>query len=79
MPMPEEYNEFKLSAEDGIWFSREVFTEAALFLGSKTFSHALNVLERYSAIFLLLNKEPAHKAHTVRIVIRFWQNNTQVR
>lgn len=58
-------------------FIRELFTECVLMLGSKSFSHVLNVIERYLSILQRLNSTPEAKLHTVKIVAQFWRNNTQ--
>ncbi|KAL1917043.1 uncharacterized protein VTP21DRAFT_5241 [Calcarisporiella thermophila] len=57
--------------------SRELFIECALLLGSKSFSHVMNVVERYLSVFQNLNSTPEAKLHTVRIVARFWNKNKQ--
>ncbi|KAF9425880.1 Component of the cap-binding complex (CBC) [Entomortierella beljakovae] len=58
-------------------FIRELFTECVLMLGSKSFSHVLNVIERYLTILQRLNSTPEARLHTVKIVAQFWKNNTQ--
>ncbi|KAF9903314.1 Nuclear cap-binding protein subunit 1 [Lobosporangium transversale] len=58
-------------------FIRELFTECVLMLGSKSFSHVLNVIERYLTILQRLNGTPEARLHTVKIVAQFWRNNTQ--
>ncbi|KAF9998965.1 Component of the cap-binding complex (CBC) [Entomortierella chlamydospora] len=58
-------------------FIRELFTECVLMLGSKSFSHVLNVIERYLTILQRMNGTPEARLHTVKIVAQFWRNNTQ--
>ncbi|KAG0091883.1 Component of the cap-binding complex (CBC) [Podila epicladia] len=58
-------------------FIRELFIECVLMLGSKSFSHVLNVIERYLSILQRLNSTPEARLHTVKIVAQFWKNNTQ--
>ncbi|KAF9207554.1 Component of the cap-binding complex (CBC) [Haplosporangium sp. Z 27] len=58
-------------------FIRELFTECVLMLGSKSFSHVLNVIERYLTILQRMNGTPEARLHTVKIVAQFWKNNTQ--
>ncbi|KAG0299447.1 Component of the cap-binding complex (CBC) [Dissophora globulifera] len=58
-------------------FIRELFTECVLMLGSKSFSHVLNVIERYLSILQRMNSTPEARLHTVKIVAQFWRNNTQ--
>ncbi|KAG0233647.1 Component of the cap-binding complex (CBC) [Actinomortierella wolfii] len=58
-------------------FIREMFIECVLMLGSKSFSHILNVIERYLAILQRMNSTPEARLHTVKIVASSWRNNTQ--
>ncbi|KAF9426538.1 Component of the cap-binding complex (CBC) [Podila epigama] len=58
-------------------FIRELFIECVLMLGSKSFSHVLNVIERYMSILQRMNNTPEARLHTVKIVAQFWKNNTQ--
>ncbi|KAG0223717.1 armadillo-type protein [Mortierella sp. GBAus27b] len=58
-------------------FIRELFTECVLMLGSKSFSHVLNVIERYLSILQRMNSTPEARLHSVKIVAQFWRNNTQ--
>ncbi|KAG0202619.1 Component of the cap-binding complex (CBC), partial [Mortierella sp. GBA30] len=58
-------------------FIRELFTECVLMLGSKSFSHVLNVIERYLSILQRMNSTREARLHTVKIVAQFWKNNTQ--
>nr|CAG8621849.1 4413_t:CDS:2 [Entrophospora candida] len=56
---------------------RDLFIQCVLMLGSKSFSHVLNVIERYLTILQSLNETFEAKLHTVKIVADFWANNTQ--
>ncbi|CAG8674702.1 15290_t:CDS:2, partial [Acaulospora morrowiae] len=56
---------------------RDLFTQCVLMLGSKSFSHVLNVIERYLPILQSLNETFEARIHTVKIVSEFWVNNTQ--
>ncbi|CAG8720387.1 3359_t:CDS:10, partial [Cetraspora pellucida] len=56
---------------------RDLFVQCVLMLGSKSFSHVLNVIERYLLILQSLNETPEARLHTVKIVAEFWVNNTQ--
>ncbi|RHZ60069.1 hypothetical protein Glove_359g15 [Diversispora epigaea] len=56
---------------------RDLFIQCVLMLGSKSFSHVLNVIERYLPILQALNETPEARLHTVKIVAEFWVNNTQ--
>lgn len=66
-----------LTANEREDFIRELFTECVLMLGSKSFSHVLNVIERYLTILQRMNSTPEARLHTVKIVAQFWKNNTQ--
>lgn len=57
---------------------RELFIQCLLLVGSKSFSHVLNVVERYLEVLRFLNSAPEGRLHTVQILASFWKNNTQV-
>ncbi|RUP49695.1 hypothetical protein BC936DRAFT_141787 [Jimgerdemannia flammicorona] len=57
--------------------AREVLVQCVLLLGSKSFSHVLNVVERYLSVLQSLNTTAEARLHTVKIVASFWRNNTQ--
>ncbi|KAI9476184.1 MAG: armadillo-type protein [Benjaminiella poitrasii] len=56
---------------------RQIFVQCLLLVGSKSFSHILNVVERYLDILRMLNSTPESRLHTIQIVASFWKNNTQ--
>ncbi|KAI8992033.1 armadillo-type protein [Mycotypha africana] len=56
---------------------RIMFIQCLLWVGSKSFSHILNVVERYLEMLRSLNSTPDARVHTVQIVASFWKNNTQ--
>ncbi|KAJ3232685.1 Component of the cap-binding complex (CBC) [Chytriomyces hyalinus] len=56
---------------------RDIFVQNILFLGTKSFSHFLNIVERYVKILQQLNQEAEDRLHTVRIIAEFWKFNTQ--
>ncbi|OBZ91140.1 Nuclear cap-binding protein subunit 1 [Choanephora cucurbitarum] len=56
---------------------RFMFVQCLLLVGSKSFSHILNVVERYLDILRMINSTPEARLHTVHIVASFWKNNTQ--
>ncbi|KAF9973203.1 Component of the cap-binding complex (CBC) [Actinomortierella ambigua] len=66
-----------LSASEREDFIRDLFVQCVLMLGSKSFSHILNVIERYLVILQKMNSTPEARLHTVKIVAAFWKNNTQ--
>ncbi|KAG2230494.1 hypothetical protein INT48_009869 [Thamnidium elegans] len=56
---------------------RQMFVQCLLLVGSKSFSHILNVVERYLDVLRFVNTTPEGRLHTVQIVASFWKNNTQ--
>ncbi|KAI8994905.1 armadillo-type protein [Pilobolus umbonatus] len=56
---------------------REMFVQCLLLVGSKSFSHILNVVERYLDVLRYVNTTPDGRLHTVQTVASFWKNNTQ--
>jgi nuclear cap-binding protein subunit 1 len=51
---------------------REIVIETLLVQGSKSFSHMLNVIERYSGVFTFLIDNDSAKDHLVQLVVSFW-------
>ncbi|KAJ3193157.1 Nuclear cap-binding protein subunit 1 [Irineochytrium annulatum] len=56
---------------------RDLFLQGLLFVGSKSFSHLLNVVERNLKTLQAVNVRPEDKLHTVTIVAAFWKQNPQ--
>ncbi|KAI8607521.1 armadillo-type protein [Chytriomyces sp. MP71] len=56
---------------------RDLVVQNVLFLGTKSFSHLLNVVERYVKILQQLNGSSEDKLHTVRIIACFWKHQPQ--
>ncbi|KAJ1925526.1 Nuclear cap-binding protein subunit 1 [Tieghemiomyces parasiticus] len=56
---------------------RDVFVQTILYLGSKSFSHMLNVIERYLPLLQRFSTDSAAKLHIVEIVNEFWVYNPQ--
>ncbi|KAJ3123155.1 Nuclear cap-binding protein subunit 1 [Physocladia obscura] len=56
---------------------RDIFVQNILFLGTKSFSHFLNIVERYVKILQQLNGQPDYKLHTVKIISEFWKSSPQ--
>ncbi|KAG9298758.1 hypothetical protein G9A89_012826 [Geosiphon pyriformis] len=69
------YPEISVAEQDEI--IRDLFLQCVLMVGSKSFSHVLNVIERYLPILQSLNVTSESRKHTVIIVADFWANNTQ--
>jgi len=55
----------------------EIVVQSAMMVGSKSFSHILNVVERYISILNALNETNEAKDKTVRFVADFWKYNPQ--
>ncbi|ORX59900.1 ARM repeat-containing protein [Piromyces finnis] len=55
----------------------EIVIQSAMMVGSKSFSHILNVVERYISILTSLNATNEAKDKTVRFVADFWKYNPQ--
>lgn len=63
---------------DGMPLAREITVQCVLFLGSKSFSHTLNVMERHLALLKWVAPTPEAKLHLLQVVASFWQTNKQV-
>jgi nuclear cap-binding protein subunit 1 len=63
----------------GMALARDIAVQCILFIGSKSFSHMLNIMERQMALLKWLAPTPEAKLHVLQIVAEFWQNNKQVR
>ncbi|KAI9308621.1 armadillo-type protein [Cunninghamella echinulata] len=55
----------------------DLFIQSLLHVGAKSFSHILNVIERYLEIMRHFNSTQEDKLCTIRIVAFFWKNNSQ--
>ncbi|KAJ3414970.1 Component of the cap-binding complex (CBC) [Chytridiales sp. JEL 0842] len=56
---------------------RDVFVQTLLFLGHKSFSHFLNIVERYIKVLHQLNTKPEDKLHIIRIASGCFASNHQ--
>ncbi|CAO3608326.1 unnamed protein product [Cunninghamella blakesleeana] len=56
---------------------QDLFIQSLLQVGAKSFSHILNVIERYLEIMRHFNSTQDDKLNTVRTVAFFWKNNSQ--
>ncbi|KAL7750421.1 Nuclear cap-binding protein subunit 1 [Sorochytrium milnesiophthora] len=56
---------------------RDIAIQTLLSCGSKTFSHTVNVMERYLQIFTTLADTPENRVHLIAIVYHFWKFNIQ--
>ncbi|KND02543.1 uncharacterized protein SPPG_03001 [Spizellomyces punctatus DAOM BR117] len=57
--------------------AREALVQCVMQQGSKSFSHVLNVVERYLTVLRDYNGTEEARSHTVRIIVDFWKDNTQ--
>ncbi|PLW39364.1 hypothetical protein PCASD_05032 [Puccinia coronata f. sp. avenae] len=62
------------SAQD---VTREVAIQALLNVGSRSFSHFLNILERYLELLKNLTNSPTARASLLQTVSKFWRKNVQ--
>ncbi|KAJ3019710.1 Nuclear cap-binding protein subunit 1 [Thoreauomyces humboldtii] len=74
-PMEVEGSGFVATDKDRL--ARDAFVHCVMLQGSKSFSHVLNVVERYISLLREYNATDDAKAHTVRIIAEFWKYNTQ--
>ncbi|KAJ1968031.1 Nuclear cap-binding protein subunit 1 [Dispira parvispora] len=56
---------------------RDVFVQCVLFIGRKSFSHMLNVIERYLPLLKKFGMDADAKHHIVETVNEFWKDNPQ--
>ncbi|RKP37105.1 armadillo-type protein, partial [Dimargaris cristalligena] len=56
---------------------RDVFVQTVLYLGSKSFSHMLIVIERYLPLLQKFSADNEARRHIVEIVNEFWCHNPQ--
>lgn len=57
--------------------TRNVLMNCIMHQGSKSFSHILNVIEKYLTLLQSMNETPEARSHTVLHVFSFWASNTQ--
>ncbi|KAJ2784297.1 Nuclear cap-binding protein subunit 1 [Coemansia javaensis] len=57
--------------------AREMLVEHVLLLGSKTFSHMLNAIEKFMPALQQFGDSPEAKVEIARVVEDFWRNNSQ--
>ncbi|KAJ1972034.1 Nuclear cap-binding protein subunit 1 [Dimargaris xerosporica] len=72
-------DELSLAADQNVLTRtvRDVFVQCLLFLGCKSFSHMLNVIERYLPLLQKFSADGEAKRHIVEVVNDFWQLNPQ--
>lgn len=64
-------------AAEAVSTSYRIIIQCVLLQGSKSFSHILNVFEKYVKLLQSLNETPQSRLETVSNVCEFWKNNTQ--
>ncbi|KAI8927873.1 armadillo-type protein [Entophlyctis helioformis] len=57
--------------------AREALMQCIMLQGSKSFSHILNVMERYLPLLQKWNATSEARIHTIQIAADFWANNSQ--
>ncbi|KAI9205151.1 armadillo-type protein [Polychytrium aggregatum] len=76
-------NENAMSTDDaytdgnGAQLVRDVFLQCLLSNGCKSFSHILNIIERYLVVLQKLNRTSEARLHSTAIIANFWRHNTQ--
>lgn len=86
--LPEEMASFVPSETEKIGFQardeseaelaiRDVVIQAILSIGSRSFSHFLNVVERYHALLRQLSTAPAMRLAILSSTVRFWHKSPQ--
>ena len=58
--------------------TRSITTQCLLVLGSRSFSHFLNAIERYLQVLHTLSNTPDAKFEVLEIVSTFWRRNRQM-
>ncbi|KAJ2311765.1 Nuclear cap-binding protein subunit 1 [Coemansia sp. RSA 2705] len=66
-----------VDAETRQTLAREMLTEHVLLLGSKTFSHMLNAIEKFMPALQKFGETAAAKLQIAQVVEDFWRKNTQ--
>ncbi|KAJ3217526.1 Nuclear cap-binding protein subunit 1 [Dinochytrium kinnereticum] len=56
---------------------RDVLVQNLLVVGSKSFSHCLNIIERNLKLLHAMTKNPEDKRHAASIVLNVWRDNAQ--
>ncbi|ORX49397.1 hypothetical protein DM01DRAFT_1338083 [Hesseltinella vesiculosa] len=57
--------------------AQELFIQCLLLVGCKSFSHVLNVIERYIDVLRLFNQSSDGKVRTMEVIAAFWKQNSQ--
>lgn len=70
-------NEHNLSTEDAEKIKRDMSIQTILHVGSRSFSHFLNALERYLNLLRNLTPSASTRQHLLTIVATFWRRNPQ--
>jgi nuclear cap-binding protein subunit 1 len=65
------------ASENDQLFAHEVLFHCVLQLGSKSFSHLLNVIEKNLDFLRLMNESDAARYSTILAAAEFWKGNSQ--
>ncbi|ORY91755.1 MIF4G like-domain-containing protein [Leucosporidium creatinivorum] len=69
--------EHSLTEEEAEPIKRDMAIQTILSVGSRSFSHFLNVLERYLPLLRTLSPSPATRIELLSILATFWRRNSQ--
>ncbi|KAH9814154.1 MIF4G like-domain-containing protein [Melampsora americana] len=66
-----------MDEQEALSIQHQLTIEAILFVGSRSFSHFLNVLERYTELLRKMTESKESRRLTLKSVASFWKNNPQ--
>ncbi|EGG06417.1 uncharacterized protein MELLADRAFT_77832 [Melampsora larici-populina 98AG31] len=66
-----------MNGSEALSIQHQLTIEAILFVGSRSFSHFLNVLERYTELLKKMTESKESRRLTLKSVTRVWKNNPQ--
>lgn len=78
VPSSNEASGFKVKNESEVELAiRDVVMQSLLSIGSRSFSHFLNVVERYHALLRQLSTSPSMRLTILSSTVRFWHSSPQ--
>lgn len=76
--VPEENSEGKVATEaEAELVVRDIVIQSVLNIGSRSFSHFLNIVERYHGLLRQLSSSPSMRAAILASTVRFWARSAQ--
>ncbi|WFD31769.1 Nuclear cap-binding protein subunit 1 [Malassezia sp. CBS 17886] len=70
-------DEDPVSEHDAAWIARDIAVQTLLNAGSRSFSHLLNVIERYHELLRALSTTPEARRAILASATRFWARSAQ--